>query len=115
MHLLVADDALPEGHRSGSYLAVCGAVLHASSLPSSCCPEGCECDLALYCPACVCQAAEWVAPASSQSDSSAQAARTAADIAAVITRARTGVSLRAGDPGIGEGLVPVNEVVLKGG
>jgi hypothetical protein len=87
MHLLVADDALPEGHRSGIYLAVCGAMLHASSLPSSCCPEGCECDLAQYCPACVCQAAEWVAPAGDQPDSSARAARTVADIAAVITRA----------------------------
>ena len=48
MHLLVADDALPEGHRSGIYLAVCGAMLHPSNLPSACCPEGCDCDLALY-------------------------------------------------------------------
>ena len=61
IHLLVADDALPEGHRSGIYLAVCGAMLHPSNLPSACCPEGCDCDLALYCPDCVCQAAEWVA------------------------------------------------------
>ena len=76
IHLLVADDALPEGHRTGIYLTVCGAVLHASNLPSSCCPEGCDCDLALYCPDCVCQAAEWVAPAASHPDSRAQAPRT---------------------------------------
>ena len=75
IHLLVADDALPEGHPSGIYLTICGAVLHASNLPSSCCPEGCDCDLALYCPDCVSQAAEWAAPAGSQPDPSVRAAQ----------------------------------------
>ncbi len=52
-HLLTADDVLAEGNQYGTYLAVCGALVPASSLPSSLCPPGCECDCALYCPQCV--------------------------------------------------------------
>jgi hypothetical protein len=52
-HLLTADDVLAEGNQCGTYLAVCGALVPASSLPSSPCPPGCECDCALYCPQCV--------------------------------------------------------------
>jgi hypothetical protein len=52
-HLLTADDVLAEGDQYETYLAVCGALVPASSLPSSLCPPGCECDCALYCPQCV--------------------------------------------------------------
>jgi hypothetical protein len=52
-HLLTADDVLADGKQCGTYLAVCGALVPASSLPSSLCPPGCECDCALYCPQCV--------------------------------------------------------------
>lgn len=52
-HLLTADDVLADGNQCGTYLAVCGALVPASSLPSSLCPPGCECDCALYCPQCV--------------------------------------------------------------
>jgi hypothetical protein len=52
-HLLTADDVLAEGNQYETYLAVCGALVPASSLPSSLCPPGCECDCALYCPQCV--------------------------------------------------------------
>lgn len=52
-HLLTADDVLAEGNQYGTYLALCGALVPASRLPSSLCPPGCECDCALYCPQCV--------------------------------------------------------------
>jgi len=52
-HLLTADDVLADGNQCGTYLAVCGALVPTSSLPSSLCPPGCECDCALYCPQCV--------------------------------------------------------------
>jgi hypothetical protein len=52
-HLLTADDVLADGNRCGTYLAVCGALVPASSLPSSLCPPECECDCALYCTQCV--------------------------------------------------------------
>ncbi len=52
-HLLTADDALAEGNRCGTYLAVCGALVPALSLPSSLCPPGYQCDCALYCPQCI--------------------------------------------------------------
>lgn len=43
----------PRGNRCGTYLAVCGALVPASSLPSSLCPPGCQYDCALYCPQCI--------------------------------------------------------------
>lgn len=58
VHLLVADDALAEGHRHGTYIAACGEVVCASSLPTVCCPPDCERDH-LYCPACVRAAVRW--------------------------------------------------------
>lgn len=61
LHLLVADDALPEG-LGGTYLTVCGELVPASSLPPSSCPEDCECDV-LYCTQCVRAAAQWTAEA----------------------------------------------------
>jgi len=51
-------DALDEQFQCGVYAAVCGRLVLKSDLPSGECPEGCECDLALYCPECVSQAAE---------------------------------------------------------
>jgi hypothetical protein len=51
LHLLVADDALV-GEIGGTYLAVCGELVPASTLPPSSCPEDCDCDV-LYCPECV--------------------------------------------------------------
>lgn len=60
-HLLVADDLVAEGHLRGAYLAVCGVLVLASSLPSSSCPEDCECDCYLYCPQCVRRALQNVA------------------------------------------------------
>lgn len=60
-HLLVVDDLVVEGHLRGTYLAVCGAPVPASSLPPSSCPEGCECDCYLYCPRCVRRALQNVA------------------------------------------------------
>lgn len=57
LHLLVADDALTEGI-GGTYLAVCGALVPASRLPPSSCPEDCDCDV-LYCTECVRAVAQW--------------------------------------------------------
>ncbi|MGH3798674.1 MAG: hypothetical protein ACRDTD_00800 [Pseudonocardiaceae bacterium] len=57
-HLLAADDALDEQFSCGVYVAVCGQWVARSNLPSWECPQGCECDLAFYCPACVSRAAE---------------------------------------------------------
>lgn len=62
-HLLAADDALEEQFQCGVYVTVCGQLVAMSDLPSWECPEGCECDLALYCPQCVSQAAESIAKA----------------------------------------------------
>jgi len=62
VHLLVLDDSLAEGHRYRGYLALCGTVVPASSLPCSLCLDGCDCD-PLYCPACVHAAASWNAEA----------------------------------------------------
>lgn len=53
VHLLTADDVLAEGTQCGTYLALCGALVPASCLPSSLCPPGCECDCALYCLRCI--------------------------------------------------------------
>lgn len=58
MHLLALDDDLPDWHAHRRYPSLCGALVAANSLPSSMCPEGCECDLALYCPDCARLAAE---------------------------------------------------------
>lgn len=55
-HLLVADDAITDGHRTGTYVAACGALV--TTLASSTCPPDCECDLG-YCPACVSAAHRW--------------------------------------------------------
>jgi hypothetical protein len=60
VHLLVADDSLAGGI-GGTDVALCGALVPASSLPPSCCPP--ECDCALYCPECVRVAACWHAEA----------------------------------------------------
>lgn len=57
-HLLAADNALAEQFSFGVFAAVCGQLLRRSELPPGECPEGCECDLALYCPQCVRQATE---------------------------------------------------------
>lgn len=57
-HLLAADDALDEQFQYGVYTAVCGQLVPASDLPSWECPEDCGCDLAVYCPQCVCRVAE---------------------------------------------------------
>lgn len=65
-HLLVADDALAQGRRTGTYIAVCGTLVRASSRPSACCSLececDCECDCSLYCPECVREAGRWSAP-----------------------------------------------------
>lgn len=60
-HLLVADDLIAEGHLHGTYLAMCGALVAAPSLPPSSCPEGCECDSPLYCQDCARRVGEWSA------------------------------------------------------
>ena len=57
-HLLAADDALDEQFQCRVYAAVCGQLVSRSDLPSWECPQDCECDLAVYCPQCVSQAAE---------------------------------------------------------
>lgn len=62
LHLLVADDGLPERHVYRCYLALCGELLPSSSLPPSTCPDDCECDV-LYCSECVRAAAQWTAEA----------------------------------------------------
>lgn len=41
-HLLVADDALIEGHQYGADIATCGETVCASSLPAVLCPLGCD-------------------------------------------------------------------------
>lgn len=57
-HLLVATDALTKGHRTGTYGAVCGELVSATSAPSR--PAECECGCeALHCPACVHAAVHW--------------------------------------------------------
>lgn len=67
IHLLTANDVLADGDRCGTYLAVCGALVPASDLPSSLCPEGCECDIySLYCQQCVHRVAQY-APESATS------------------------------------------------
>lgn len=55
-HLLVADDALTDGHTSGTYVAVCGELV--TDLSHWSCPPGCECD-PRYCPECVRAAIGW--------------------------------------------------------
>lgn len=66
-HLLAADDGLDEQFQCGVYAAVCGQLVPRSELPPWECPEGCGCDLALYCPECVSRAAESSAQARSGS------------------------------------------------
>jgi len=74
-HLVTADDVLIDGRRCGTYLALCGVLLPADSLPVSWCPEGCECDpTEQYCPPCVRHAVEGVA-AAGQLDHVSEAAR----------------------------------------
>jgi hypothetical protein len=58
----VADDGLTEGHVYRRYLALCGALLPASELPPSTCPDDCEFDV-LYCSECMRTAAQWTAEA----------------------------------------------------
>lgn len=57
-HLLAAHDTLDEQFQCGVYVAVCGQLVSRLDLPSWECPEGCGCDLALYCPQCARLAAE---------------------------------------------------------
>ncbi|MGH3702962.1 MAG: hypothetical protein ACRDQY_26675 [Pseudonocardiaceae bacterium] len=57
-HRLAVHDAVEEQFQCGVYAAVCGRLVPRSELPSWECPEGCECDLALYCPQCVSRAVE---------------------------------------------------------
>lgn len=62
VHLVTADDALIDGDWCGVYVAVCGELVPASGLPSSLCPEGCECDpYALYCPRCIRRVVQYAA------------------------------------------------------
>lgn len=57
-HLLVATDALTNGHRTGTYVAVCGEPVSTTSAPPR--PPGYERDCeALHCPACVRAAVHW--------------------------------------------------------
>lgn len=55
VYLLVADDALVEGHRTGTYVAACGEPV---SVPGT---QATTCD-PRYCPACVRAAIRWTAP-----------------------------------------------------
>lgn len=64
-HLLVADDALTDGHLTGTYVAACGALV--SSTPPSSCALDCECDRP-YCPECVREARRWNAEAGQATD-----------------------------------------------
>lgn len=53
IHLVRLTDAVTEMHSGQLYVTVCGALVDALQLPSSCCPEGCGCDVtALGCPDC---------------------------------------------------------------
>ncbi|MGH3837112.1 MAG: hypothetical protein ACRDSF_15645 [Pseudonocardiaceae bacterium] len=57
IHLLEATgDALAEGHRYGTYPALCGALLRRCDLPPALCPEDCEADCPRYCPECTVEA-----------------------------------------------------------
>ncbi|MGH3764045.1 MAG: hypothetical protein ACRDTX_02640 [Pseudonocardiaceae bacterium] len=51
-HLLVADSGLTECHRYRIYLALCGAELATSELPSSLCSPECDREVA-YCMQCL--------------------------------------------------------------
>jgi hypothetical protein len=62
LRLLVADDALTEGHVYRCYPSLCGKLLPTSSLPPSTCPDDCEFDV-LYCSECVRAATEWTVEA----------------------------------------------------
>ncbi|MGI9002728.1 MAG: hypothetical protein ACR2GH_13850 [Pseudonocardia sp.] len=55
VHLLVVDDALTDGHRTGTYIAACGALVF-SFATSSCHPDYGDCH---YYPACVREADRW--------------------------------------------------------
>lgn len=76
VHLLVADDALVEGHRYGAYVAACGEVVCASSLLAALCPPDYDRDHP-YCPACVREAIRWNAE---------QAGDRASDLDQMVTR-----------------------------
>ncbi|MGH3683554.1 MAG: hypothetical protein ACRDQY_26635 [Pseudonocardiaceae bacterium] len=44
VHLVAADSGLVEGHPACRlYMGSCGALMTRSQLPSSLCPDGCEC------------------------------------------------------------------------
>ena len=54
VHLLSADDTVTECHWYGTYIALCGSLVAADSLPESLHPDDCECDTErLFCPQCV--------------------------------------------------------------
>ncbi len=56
LHLLVADEGVTEGRWYGQYLTLCYALVPASGLPPSLCPDGCDQEHR-FCPECVREAA----------------------------------------------------------
>jgi hypothetical protein len=53
LHLLVTErETLAEGHRYGTYMAICGELLVTEELPSSDCEPGCQREIT-YCQACI--------------------------------------------------------------
>lgn len=62
LHLAVVDSGLTEYHRYRTYMAVCGAPVSASDLPSALCEPDCVRGLA-YCTECLRVAAEATADA----------------------------------------------------
>ncbi len=60
LHLLVADKGVTEGRWYGEYLTLCHALVPASGLPPSLCPDGCDQEHR-FCPQCVREAARWSA------------------------------------------------------
>lgn len=57
VHLISADVVLAEGYWPGGHLALCGEPIDTSNLPSTRCPDECECEVT-YCPGCLHAATE---------------------------------------------------------
>jgi len=57
IHLLAADSGVAKSHRYGTYIALCHALLSASSLPAALCADDGDCEVA-YCSDCLRAAAE---------------------------------------------------------
>lgn len=51
--MLAADEAVAEGYRYGTYVAVCGELVERSSLARADCDDDCECKGVAYCLACL--------------------------------------------------------------